>query len=330
MLEDPSFWRDEANSTLVWRTLDGFPEDQLHDAILRVQKWAVLLPGAQQVDVNSIRIKPVDQVHLQQLTEDANAIFRVKDNPELEVRSAKRRQLHVDTVKLICSQVQDYDRGLGLVVAFLQMMLKPEDIVQIVLALHSSAKHNRGYFRAHSESYAGDANMLWMLLQEQLPAVGAHLAQLGVSPSVFAHRWFVGVAVNLLPLRELMDYFEAYFQYGYEFLVAFGIEFLREFSTEILAESVAEDVYAILRMEDRYKEWQYPAQFRHHRASFCFRLASIIERALKSIESCCLGDEGRLESMRKGTTKDVKAETEDRLAIDPHSVPIVDSDSDGL
>merc|ERR1712000_792829 len=105
-----------------------------------------------------------------------------------------------------------------------------------------------------------------------------------------------------------LDYWEAYFQYGAEFVFSFGLEFVREFSAELLAERTTAGVMTILRLEDSHAEWKFPPQLRQ---GIFDRLASLIARAVQAIGNDALGGPERLEPMRKEETEVVARRVEE-------------------
>lgn len=158
------------------------------------------------------------------------------------------------------SKVKDYHQGLGFVVAFLRLFLEAEDVTRIALALHTSERHSRGYFLAEPQAFFRDCCVFGHLLEENpaTKSVASHLAHFQALPELYAVKWFVGLGVHTLPLLGLLDFWEAYFQHGFEFLFSFAIAFINEFQSELLAESTTAGVMTILRMEDPSAEWHYP------------------------------------------------------------------------
>merc|ERR1712070_891089 len=119
---------------------------------------------------------------------------------------------------------------------------------------------------------------------------------------MYCSRWFIGLTVHVLPLRQLLDFWEAYFQYGYEFIYSFGLEFFREFSTELLGQSSTSGAMTILRMEDPRAEWRFPEQLRQ---GLFDRFARLLDRAVEALGKNSLGGPERLEPMRQQEAAEV-------------------------
>lgn len=325
MLEDSTFWADEAHSQFVSRIFEDFPETRIADVGKRLQSWLNLLPGVRGIDVDlNIASACKDSVILEVFEMDAERNFTSKDNPEAHARSRKRRQQQVENMKLVHAVVGGYHHELAFIVAFLQLFLPTKDIARIMAALHRSPRHLAGYFTAEPHASMADARLLGKFLAERQPAVVAHLSRLGALPEVYAERWFVGLAVRELPLLDLLDFWEAYFQYGYEFVLCFGLEYINEFSTELLAESTTAGVMAILTMEDPQADSTHPS--RHFKQGLIDRFAPLFARALDMIGDGALGGPERLDVLRQTEAADVAA----RAAEAQKRLKELEEDDDGI
>lgn len=208
---------------------------------------------------------------------DAERTFITKGNAELNARTQLRQQQQVENLQLVHCAVDGYHQGLGYMVAFLQLFLDDTDLLRIVRTLHTSPRHSAGYFCAAPEAFVRDARAMTRLLQEDQPAVAEHLTKVGIVPEMYAVKWFIGLCVHVLPLLQLLDFWEGFFQYGCEFICCFGLAFMREFAAEILAEQNTAGVMAILRMEEPAAEWRFPAQ-----------LQDVIEKRLAMVNLAAL------------------------------------------
>lgn len=257
MINDLHFWDDEAASPLLSRGFERMPKE----AVLRVQSWEDLLPALDKT--RSVASGQPDAEALRIFQRDAERTFIDKKDTQVQERTAARQQLQVDNLKAVHGIVQDYHQGMGFLVAFLQLFLDCQKLLQVIEALHRSPRHSAGYFKSEPQAFVRDARVLKLLMDEEVPDVAHHLARLGAVPELYAVKWFVGLAVHVLPLSHLLDFWEAYFQYGYEWSFAFGIEFVREFRSELLAEPTTAGVMTILRLEDPRAEWRYPPKLQH-------------------------------------------------------------------
>lgn len=257
MFQDPQFWEDERDSPLLSRGFDAFTLDDLRNLVTqRVRSWPDLLPEVVCNLHQSSNCESQEAVRIFQ--RDAERTFISKDESEVQRRTAKRQEKQVELLKLVYSQVQEYHQGMGFLVAFLQLFLEANDVVRVVLALHQSDRHSAGYFRSEPQAFVRDARVLRRLTEERLPRLASHLASLGAVPEMYSVKWFIGLAVHFLPLSDLLDYWEGFFQYGFEWVLAFGLEFFQEFQSELLQETSTAGVMTILRMEDPRAEWRYP------------------------------------------------------------------------
>eukprot|EP00933_Yihiella_yeosuensis_P000994 TRINITY_DN10156_c0_g1_i1.p1 TRINITY_DN10156_c0_g1~~TRINITY_DN10156_c0_g1_i1.p1 ORF type:complete len:294 (+),score=56.72 TRINITY_DN10156_c0_g1_i1:70-951(+) len=261
MIEDTTFWQDECDSPLLSRGFDVFLDtknEQSNCISDRVRSWPSLLPFNEKVRVDVSSSSKCSPEVIRIFERDAERTFISKDDPKIQERTVKRQQKQVDNLKLVYSEVQDYHQGMGYIVAFLQLFLEAEELAEVVVSLHRSPRHSAGYFRSEPQAFVRDARVLKKLAEELVPEVSSHLARFGVVPEMYSVKWFVGLAVHVLPLVHLLDFWEGFFQYGYEWVFAFALEYLREFKAELLAESSTAGVMTILRLEDPRAEWRYP------------------------------------------------------------------------
>ncbi|CAE8696107.1 unnamed protein product, partial [Polarella glacialis] len=307
---DPWFWADEFDSPLLSRGFDVLSQEVLSQQITkRVRSWVSLLPGAEQVQIDvadASRCKCLEAIRI--FEKDAERTFVPKDDAQVQERTAVRQQKQVEHLKLVYSEVQDYHQGLGYIVAFLQLFLEAKELAQIAIALHRSEKHCEGYFRSESQAFVRDARVLRKLTEEQLPEVAAHFARFGVIPEMYSVKWFVGLTVHFLPLTQMLDFWEAYFAHGYEWVFAFGLEFFREFRSELLAEESTAGVMTILRMEDPRADWRFPPKLVQQDA-VVDRLTRVNLAAIEAIASDSLRAD-RLGQLREVEAAKVAEEVE--------------------
>eukprot|EP00931_Biecheleriopsis_adriatica_P048505 TRINITY_DN28020_c0_g1_i1.p1 TRINITY_DN28020_c0_g1~~TRINITY_DN28020_c0_g1_i1.p1 ORF type:complete len:307 (+),score=85.92 TRINITY_DN28020_c0_g1_i1:81-1001(+) len=251
----------------------------------RVKSWASLLPKPQLRD-----------------TLDAS---RCSD-PEEAIR-----------IFLDAAEMHDYHRGLRPLVTFLQFYLEGEELTRLILALHQSPKHSAGYFMKDSQAFARDARVLKLLMEkdEQLATVASHLEKLHVSPILYAVSWFISLAADFLPLEELLNYWEGYFQYGIEWLLAFGLEFCREFREELLAETSFNGVMTILSLRETTTGC-FPRALEAGKVPLKERLAAVILACVESLaEDSFDTKHGALEALRHQQAELVAEEAERKKKI---------------
>lgn len=303
MILDPTFLEDESDSPLISRGFDAFQNERAEEIITRVSGWLDLLPGARDVDVDPATAAEFTNPQMTQIFErDAEGTFPPKGDPEVNARTCARQKQQVDNLKLVCREIQDYHIGLCNAVAFLQLFIGTADLARIVLALHRSPRHSAGYFGLEPVAFVRDARVFQRLLEEHEPSIASHLAKIGVSPDLYMEDWFIGLAVRVLPLMQLLNFWEAYFQYGSEFLYSFGLAFMREFAAELQNEWTLAGVMPIFRMQDPKAPSQFPPLPLEGTTE---RLSRVYLSALEMIAEDLIGA-GRLEAMR--------AEEADRIA----------------
>eukprot|EP00931_Biecheleriopsis_adriatica_P048506 TRINITY_DN28020_c0_g1_i2.p1 TRINITY_DN28020_c0_g1~~TRINITY_DN28020_c0_g1_i2.p1 ORF type:complete len:306 (+),score=87.06 TRINITY_DN28020_c0_g1_i2:81-998(+) len=274
---------DENDSMLLRR---GFQQAQSSSVYNRVKSWASLLPKPQLRDtLDASRCK----------VQDAIGIF------------------------LDAAEMHDYHAGLSPLVDIdgLQRVLGGEELVRLLLALHQSPKHSAGYFMKDSQAFARDARVLKLLMEkdEQLATVASHLEKLHVSPILYAVSWFISLAADFLPLEELLNYWEGYFQYGIEWLLAFGLEFCREFREELLAETSFNGVMTILSLRETTTGC-FPRALEAGKVPLKERLAAVILACVESLaEDSFDTKHGALEALRHQQAELVAEEAERKKKI---------------
>jgi hypothetical protein len=319
MIQDPTFWDDEANpnnfkesSPLLSRGFRGYCEERTEDLLRRVHSWVDLLQ-ARDIKVNSAAAKQgVEERYLRIFERDADRTWIQKSDPAIQARTNKRHAAQIECLKVAFSEVQDYNQSLGYVVALLQLFLEPEDIARVAVSLHRSDRHCSGYYNSEAQAFAADSFVFMELLTIKVPDVAQHLSSKGCVPNGYMVKWLSGLGVHCLSLRELLDYWEAFFQYGFEFTLAFGIAFMRHFRQELLQQKTTAECNSILRMEDSKGQWFFPSVLLEgsSQAELDQRLRLVIMQALEIVATEELGTTQKLQEMRLAQRAKVQLQCE--------------------
>jgi hypothetical protein len=297
MFADPSFWEDEKDSPLLARNHGFVTPENAALRIARVQAWPFLV-GAQPCDP-SVADQVTKPDFLRIIARDADRTFIPKDDPEIQKRTAVRQEIHCRNLKVAYHEIQDYHQGLGYIGAFLALFLDTPAVGSILLALHRSEHHSRGYFLKEPQAFVGDARAMNLLLAREHPEVAARLQKWGVVPEMYMVKWFCGLGVHVLPYEYLFDYFELYFRFGTEFVFKFALAYVEHFSEHLLAANGTPELMTTLRAEDSHSEWNLPA----HIAVVAFE--NVLAKALlKTL------DTAELSEMRKAQREKVRQECE--------------------
>jgi hypothetical protein len=301
MFSDPLFWEDEKDSPLLARNHGFVTPENAALRIARVQAWPFLV-GAQPCDP-AVADQVTKEDFLRIIARDADRTFIPKDNPEVQARTAVRQQIHCRNLKVAYHEIQDYHQGLGYIGAFLALFLETPAVGSILLALHRSENHSRGYFLKEPQAFVGDARAMNELFARHHPEISAHMQKWGVVPEMYAVKWFCGLGVHVLPYEYLFDYFELYFRFGSEFVFKFALAYVEHFSDHLKAATGTPDLMTTLRAEDSHSEWNLPA----HIAVVAFE--TVLAKALmKSIDMV------ELNEIRKTQREKVRVDCEKAAA----------------
>lgn len=261
MIKDATFFEDEEDSPLLSRGLDFLKKDpQAH--IARVQSWVDLLPGAADVKVDVADVEKCNEEHFIRIfRRDAERTWIPKEVGEPAFDRTKARQdKHVNNLRLVVNTVRDYHQGMGYIVAFLGIFLEPAELAKISLALHREPKYSAGYFKAEPENFVRDAKVMNRLMKHFFPKVADKLQMAGLVPEAYSTKWFIGLGVHVLPYARLLDFYEAFFQHGAEYVFRFAMCFVKEFEAELMEAKGTSGCGTILRMEDPSGQWKFPSQ----------------------------------------------------------------------
>jgi len=258
MFADPQFWEDEGDSPLLARNHGFVTEQNANLRIARAQSWLGLL-GCEPVDPKQAE-RVTEEKFLRILLKDAERTFVPKDDPVVQQRTLVRQHIHMTNLKIAIAEINDYHQGLGYISAFLALFLEPHEVGAILLHLHRSEKHSKGYFYAEPEAFVRDARVFQKLMAVYYPKVVANIEKWGAVPEMYTTKWFVGLGVHFLPYEFLFDYLELYFRFGTEWVWKFGLAYVDCFQKELTEAPGTSGLMTILRAEDPHANWNLPAE----------------------------------------------------------------------
>ena len=233
--------------------------DNQDEITARVKGWLDILNiDKNSVDFEKLRSCNVSEENIRIFRRDAERTYVPKESSEVQLRTKARQDVHVDTLKLIVGEVEDYHQGLGYITAFLGLFLEKEDVVRIALCLHRDPKYCSGYFKGAPQNFVADCRVFFKILQKKHLNIYKHLSSKGVLPEMFATKWFVGLGLHVLPYSALFDFYENFFTHGSEYLFKFALAYIEKFESELMAASSTHSQMTILRAEDDKADWKLP------------------------------------------------------------------------
>ena len=261
MIRTADFWSDEHDAPIIERNFKFLSPENQDSISSRVRGWIDLLDSSVgAMDIENLRETDVSEEHMRIFRRDAERTFVPKDDKTVEIRTKARQDTHVENLRLIVAEVNDYHQGLGYIVAFLSLFLDPEEVVHIALFLHRSKRHSAGYFMGAPQRFVADAKVFYKILEKRNPSLHKHLNSKGVLPEMFVVKYFVGLCLHVLPFCALLEFYEHYLSQGNEYLFKFALSYLETFESELMAAKTTSDIMTILRAEDDKADWKLP----HH------------------------------------------------------------------
>jgi hypothetical protein len=244
--------------------------------IARAMTWLDLLDIRDEIDLEALRLKDVSGEHMRIFRRDAERTFVPKDDLEIERRTKARQDAHVENLKLIVAEVQDYHQGLGYVAAFLSLFLQTKEVVHVALALHRNPKYSAGYFKGAPQAFVADAKVFYKILEKKNPSLHGHLLSKGVLPEMFASKWFVGLCLHVLPFESLFEFYENFLTHGCEYIFKFAIRYMQEFEAKLMECKSTSQLMTILRAEDDRADWKLPQELLelHHRDNVFYKIVT--------------------------------------------------------
>ena len=267
MIRTPNFWDDEQGAPIIERNFRFVTRDNQEEITARVRGWMDLLSiDDSTFDFDKLRATKVSEENMRIFRRDAERTYVPKDDDEIEKRTKARQDTHVENLRLIVAEVQDYHQGLGYIAAFLGLFLDTEDVVKIALTLHRGPKYSAGYFMGAPQRFVADGKVFYKILEKKHPGMFKHLSSKGVLPEMFVVKYFVGLCLHVLPFCALFEFYEHYLTHGNEYLFKFAVKYLEIFESELMAASSTSTVMTILRAEDEKADWKLPHELldRHH------------------------------------------------------------------
>ena len=310
MLRTEHFWTDEHDAPILERNYKFLtPENQLEMAA-RVRGWMDLIDvNESDFDFGKLRSTAVSEENIRIFRRDAERTFVPKDEADLEARTKQRQDTHVENLKLIVAEVQDYHQGLGYIAAFLGLFLDTEEVVKLSLTLHRCKKYSTGYFMGAPQRFVADAKVFYRILEKKHPALFKQLSSKGVLPEMFVVKYFVGLCLHVLPFKAMFEFYEHFLTEGNEYLFKFALRYLETFESELMACKSTSELMTILRAEDDKADWKLPHELieRHNNEDIFSDIVSSATAVDLDVD---------LESMRDAEGKAVAAAVEAALKRD--------------
>jgi hypothetical protein len=304
MIQTENFWEDEHGAPILERNFKCVTVENAPEVTARVRGWMDLLNiEDSQFDFDKLRNTKVSEENMRIFRRDAERTYVPKDAENVQKRTQARQDKHVDNLKLIVAEVQDYHQGLGYIAAFLGLFLETEDVVKISLTLHRNPKYSSGYFMGAPQRFVADAKVFYKILEKKHASLHKHLLSKGVLPEMFVVKYFVGLCLHVLPFAALLEFYEHYLTQGNEYLYKFAIKYLETFEKELMEAKTTANIMTVLRAEDEKADWKLPHELleRHLKED----VFSEIVHAADSVDLDC-----DLETLREAEGKSIAAAVE--------------------
>lgn len=304
MIRSEHFWEDEHGAPITERNYKFVTSENADEMIARVHGWMDLLKIDEgSFDFEKLRGTAVSNENMRIFRRDAERTYVPKDEEEIEARTKARQDKHVEILRLIVAEVQDYHQGLGYIAAFLSLFLETEDVVKIALTLHRDPKYSAGYFMGAPQRFVADAKVFYKILEKKHPTLYKHLMSKGVLPEMFVVKYFVGLCLHVLPFHALFEFYEHYLTEGNEYLFKFALKYVETFEAELMAAKTTSNIMTILRAEDEKADWKLPHELleRHHKDDVFYEIVA----SATSVDLDC-----DLEALRDAEAKVIAAAVE--------------------
>jgi Rab-GTPase-TBC domain len=259
MFRSPCFLEDEHSSPLLARNFHFVKEETLSQIIQRVESWKDLISNYHDIELLDHNQCNEEQF-LRIFRKDAERTYVLKEHDkDANDRTLLRHTSHIKILQFAVAEIKDYHQGMGYIAAFLGLFLSEEDAAKIIIALHrSSEKYCNGYFAAVPTRFVSDARVVFEILRIEDPEMLKLLQSKGIFPEMFMSKWFIGLCLHVLPYEILFDFYEAFFQDGFEFLVKFALVYFHRFKELIMKCKSTSQLMTILRAEDENSDWKLP------------------------------------------------------------------------
>jgi len=240
ILQD-NFWEEEDEAPVLRRN-HGFlkpPADGgSEEALARAAKWLDLC-GAQDEE-------PSDEG-----CEDPAALRIFERDAERTFMTEARREAMIGALRAFWPENKDYHQGLGYAYSVARLVLDERSTLRLLLRLNRSERHLRGYWFAAPQAYVRDAMVYARLVEEHFPPLHALLTGAGIAAEAYVSKWFVGLALHVLPFRALFAFWDAVLAEGSAFLFKFAMSLLQHTQARLLEcpPTDASAIFAILRLD---------------------------------------------------------------------------------
>jgi len=253
MLAHDRFWQEETDAPLLGRNGGYLRQEDWRNLVgEQVTTWPSLvgakLPSAGGPDLfaGAANDEEGEEQLLSQLSE-ANRRIVERDAERTFLGEAQRRRLRRLLAALIKRFNGEYGQGLGYAAGFLLLTL--DEAAAGATLVEVGERYLPGYWRPEAVAFATDALVFRELLRRAEPTVADHLEAHFVLPETYCQKWFVGLAVHVLPFELLFPFFESFLVQGRPFLFQFGLSVVRHLREELLRARNAIDIYALLRLD---------------------------------------------------------------------------------
>lgn len=146
-----------------------------------------------------------------------------------------------------------YCQGSPFIVGLLLMHMPEEEAFRVFVMLMRDY-HLRGLFRPSMADLPLRLFQLEGLIGSILPAVGSHFAELGITASMYASRWFLTLFASALPLKLVFRIFDVFLLDGLPVLFQAAITILAQHEEYLLRQGFEEAIQFITHLGAQYTD----------------------------------------------------------------------------
>merc|ERR1719229_2090997 len=259
LLREPDFLKLEGGAPLMMQN-HRYLHTHSDIAWKKTRIWMKLLLNNQEStttlddEKKAHSANPIDKTSKQ----NANYGLKIMDKPDRIIRkdadrtflTEPKRQLLITILESLQTLFNDYQQTMSYVSGILLLFFDPKTVFEMMFMLGRSPTYNMsGYWRSEAVQQGIDAYVLYEIIKKVNPKLYNHLTKMQVLPDTFIQKWFGGLAVQVMPIENLIEFWTQYFRHGFRYLFKFMIALLQILSPLLLRVNVDYKMYEILRVE---------------------------------------------------------------------------------
>eukprot|EP01083_Nonionella_stella_P029249 80596_1 len=193
--------------------------------------------------------------------------LKIIPNPDRLVRkdadrtfiTEKRRQLLITMLESLKTALGDYQQTMSYICGVLLLFFPPKTVLQMMFRLARNPQYNMaGYWRSEAVSQGIDAYILFEIIKKVNTPLYKHLNHKKIVPETFIQKWFGGLAAQVMPIEQLIEFWTQFFRHDFRYLFKFMIVLLQTLTPLLLSIKHDYQLYEVLRVErqSKFKFWR--------------------------------------------------------------------------